>query len=156
MDRDAAAVRIIPPLVPLAAILAGAALGKLWPVPPGPAFAGPMHIWIGGVVVGAAIAFAGWAAVVMRRTGQSPNPIKPTPSIIPHGPYAFSRNPMYLSLVLLSFGFAVLLANVWILLLAIVSAWVLYRFAILPEEAYLERKFGEPYRSYRQRVRRWL
>jgi protein-S-isoprenylcysteine O-methyltransferase Ste14 len=155
-EKDAAAVRIIPPLVPLVAILAGVALGRLWPIPAGAAFAGPAHRWIGGLIVAGAVAFAAWAVVVMRRTGQSPNPTESTPEIIAHGPYVFSRNPMYLSMILLCLGFAVLLGNAWILLLTPVCGWVLYRLAILPEEAYLERKFGESFRSYRQRVRRWI
>jgi protein-S-isoprenylcysteine O-methyltransferase Ste14 len=63
---------------------------------------------------------------------------------------------MYLQMVLGCVGFAIILRNTWILLLAPVCAWVLHRFAILPEEAYLERKFGERYLSYKRRVRRWI
>lgn len=44
----------------------------------------------------------------------------------------------------------------WILLLTPVGAWILHRFAILPEEAYLERKFDDAYLAYKRRVRRWL
>jgi protein-S-isoprenylcysteine O-methyltransferase Ste14 len=71
-------------------------------------------------------------------------------------PFRFTRNPMYLQLVLACIGFAIVLTNIWILLLTPLSAWVLYRYAILPEERYLERKFGEKYLSYKRRVRRWL
>lgn len=53
-------------------------------------------------------------------------------------------------------GFALLLSNLWILLLTPPGTWVLHRFAILPEEAYLERRFGEAYLAYKARVRRWL
>ena len=53
-------------------------------------------------------------------------------------------------------GVAVTLANAWILLLTPLGGWVLQRWAILPEEAYLERKFGDTYRAYKDRVRRWL
>jgi protein-S-isoprenylcysteine O-methyltransferase Ste14 len=63
---------------------------------------------------------------------------------------------MYLQMVLGGIGFAIILANVWILLLTPMGAWVLQRFAILPEEAYLERKFGEEYLSYKRKVPRWL
>jgi protein-S-isoprenylcysteine O-methyltransferase Ste14 len=63
---------------------------------------------------------------------------------------------MYLQMVLVCIGIAVMLMNVWILLLTPVCAWVLQRFAIVPEEAYLEGKFGDTYRAYKGRVRRWI
>jgi protein-S-isoprenylcysteine O-methyltransferase Ste14 len=53
-------------------------------------------------------------------------------------------------------GLAVILSNVWILVLTPLCAWALYRFAIRPEETYLERKFGDGYLNYKRRVRRWL
>ena len=63
---------------------------------------------------------------------------------------------MYLQIVLGCIGFSIFLANMWILLLTPLCAWVLHRFAILPEKVYLERKFGEVYLAYKRRVRRWL
>jgi protein-S-isoprenylcysteine O-methyltransferase Ste14 len=53
-------------------------------------------------------------------------------------------------------GFAILLMNVWIAILTPVGAWLLQKLAIEPEEAYLERKFGEAYLKYKRRVRRWI
>jgi protein-S-isoprenylcysteine O-methyltransferase Ste14 len=49
-----------------------------------------------------------------------------------------------------------MLMNWWVLVLTPVAAWMLQRLAILPEEAYLERKFGDDYLAYKRRVRRWL
>jgi protein-S-isoprenylcysteine O-methyltransferase Ste14 len=63
---------------------------------------------------------------------------------------------MYLQMVLICIGVAVIRMDVWILALTPVCAWLLQRFAILPEEAYLERKFGDSYRAYKGRVRRWI
>jgi protein-S-isoprenylcysteine O-methyltransferase Ste14 len=63
---------------------------------------------------------------------------------------------MYLQMVLGCIGFAMMLRNMWILLLTPVAARMLHLFAILPEEAYLERKFGENYRSHKRKVRRWI
>jgi Phospholipid methyltransferase len=79
-----------------------------------------------------------------------------TTEIVEGGPFRISRNPMYLQMVLICIGVAVMLMNVWILLLVPVCAWVLYKFAILPEETYLQSKFGEVYLAYKRRVRRWL
>jgi protein-S-isoprenylcysteine O-methyltransferase Ste14 len=59
-------------------------------------------------------------------------------------------------MVLVCVGVAVILMNWWILALTPVCGWLLQRFAILPEEAYLERKFGDTYLAYKRRVRRWL
>jgi protein-S-isoprenylcysteine O-methyltransferase Ste14 len=155
-SSDAAEVRILPPLVPLATVLAGIALQILIPLPRGPMGAGRVHVWIGGLILASAITLAIWAVATMQRTGQSPNPHSPTPSIIESGPYRISRNPMYLQLVLATLGLAILLGNLWLLILTPVCAWVLLHYAILPEEDYLQRKFGEPYLAYCRRVRRWL
>jgi len=93
---------------------------------------------------------------LFRQSGQDENPWKPTPNLVERGPFRITRNPMYLQMIIVPIGVAVILANVWILLLTPLSGWVLQRFAILPEEAYLERKFGNTYRAYRRRVRRWV
>ena len=155
--KDAAAVRIFPPAVPLATILLGIALNRIAPIDLGFDVAAPLRIALGGaIVVGAILCLGAWPVALMRRSGQSENPWKPTTRILERGPYRFTRNPIYLQMVLASFGFGVMLANVWIFLLTPIGAWVLQRLAILPEEAYLERKFGDAYRDYRRRVRRWL
>ena len=97
-----------------------------------------------------------YPVILLRRTRQSENPWTPTTEIVKDGPFRFTRNPLYLQMVLGCIGFSIILRNIWILLLTPLCAWVLQIFAILPEEAYLERKFGESYRSYKRRVRRWL
>ena len=154
---DAAAVRVFPPAVPLLTILTGVAFNRLWPLDPGWAFATPERYWIGGVIVAGSILGLGlWSVVLVRRSGQSENPWKPTTAIVERGPFRISRNPMYLQMVVACIGFAVVLINFWILALTPLCAWILHRFAIRPEEAYLERKFGDSYRTYKRRVRRWL
>jgi protein-S-isoprenylcysteine O-methyltransferase Ste14 len=156
-EKDAAAVRVFPPAVPLVTILIGVGLNRVWALDWGVAVPAPERYWIGGAMVAAAILALGlWPVVLFRRSGQSENPWKPTSSIVERGPYRFTRNPMYLQMVLVCVGVAILLMNWWILLLTPVGAWVLQRLAIVPEEAYLERKFGEAYVAYKRRVRRWF
>jgi protein-S-isoprenylcysteine O-methyltransferase Ste14 len=156
-ERDAAAVRIFPPLVPLLTILVGIGLDQLWPIDPGFTFPAPERYWLGGLIVGGALLGLGlWSVIALRRTGQSEHPWKPTTEIVQRGPFSITRNPLYLQMVLVCVGVALMLVNVWILVLTPVCAWVLLRVAILPEEAYLERKFGEAYLAYKRRVRRWL
>ena len=97
-----------------------------------------------------------WPVVLFRRSGQSEMPWTPTSSIVVRGPYRFTRNPMYLQMVLVCIGCAVLLVNLWILVFTPLVLLALYIYAIRPEEEYLERKFGDAYRHYRRRVRRWI
>jgi protein-S-isoprenylcysteine O-methyltransferase Ste14 len=156
-SRDAAAVSVFPPAIPLIAILAGVGLQYVWPMDVGAAIPRVARYWIGGTIFGGAVLLlGGWSVLIMRRSGQSENPWKPTTQIIERGPYRLTRNPMYLQMVVACVGVAVVLANVWILILVPVCAWALQVLAILPEEEYLERKFGEQYLAYKRRVRRWL
>jgi protein-S-isoprenylcysteine O-methyltransferase Ste14 len=155
--RDVAAVRIFPPGVPLVTILAGVGLNRLWPVGFGSLLPMLARRWLGGLIVaGAFLGLGLWSVVLMRQGGQSENPWKPTLRIVERGPYRITRNPMYLQMVLVCVGLAIFLANPWILLLTPVGGWLLHRFAILPEEAYLEGKFGDAYLAYKRRVRRWI
>lgn len=154
---DAARVRVFPPGVPLITILLGQVLQRLWPIAESLELAPLVRYGGGGLIVFGSIFGIGLRAVrTMRRSGQDENPWKPTPSIIESGPYRFTRNPMYLQILIVCIGFAILLGNPWIVLLTPVAGWVLYRLAIRPEEEYLERKFGETYLAYKRRVRRWI
>lgn len=155
--EDAAAVRIFPPGVPLFTILLGVGMNWLWPIPSGFPLPSPERYWIGGVIVVSSILCLGlWSVLLFRRGGQSENPWKPTPHIEERGPFRITRNPMYLQMILVCIGAAIVLANWWILVLTPVAGWTLQRFAISPEEAYLEQRFGETYMAYKRRVRRWL
>jgi protein-S-isoprenylcysteine O-methyltransferase Ste14 len=156
-QNDAAAVRVFPPGVPLAVIILGVALEWLVPIDVGFGLPPAWRYAVGAAIVAGAILGLGlWSVALFRRSGQDENPWKPSPVLVERGPFRISRNPMYVQMMLVCVGFAVLLANVWILLLTPVGAWVIQRLAILPEEAYLERKFGDDYRAYKRRVRRWI
>lgn len=155
--RDAARVRVLPPGVPLITILLGQVLQRFWPILPALDLPPLVRYGLGGTIVLGAVLGLGYRAVrTMRSTGQDENPWKPTPSLIESGPYRFTRNPMYLQLIIICIGFSVILQNPWILLLTPLAAGALQELAIRPEEAYLERKFGDTYLDYKRRVRRWL
>lgn len=154
-NGDGAAVRLPPPLVYLLAVIGGALLHAfVLPLPFGFAF---------GARVGAAVAVAilglglmAGAIGLFRRTGQDPKPWKATPEVISDGVYRFTRNPMYVGMALLQAGIGIGLANAWIVALVPPVLFIVYATAIRPEEAYLERKFGERYSAYKNSVRRWL
>lgn len=157
MVKDAAEVRIIPPAVPLVTILVGVLLQYLWPIATGFEIPRLVRFVVGGSIVGGAVLGLGlWSVVTMRRTGQTENPYAPTTEIVERGPFRLTRNPMYLQMVLVCFGVSIILTNIWLLVLTPVCAWILQNFVIAPEEAYLERKFGDRYLDYKKRVRRWL
>jgi protein-S-isoprenylcysteine O-methyltransferase Ste14 len=156
-QQDAAAVQVFPPAVPLLTILIGIGINHLWPIDVEFPFPKIWRYSVGGAIIAGALFCLGlWSVVLFRQSGQSENPWKPTPQLVDRGPFRITRNPMYLQMILICVGIAVILGNVWILIMTPFSAWALQRFAILPEEVYLERKFGAQYLAYKHRVRRWL
>ncbi len=152
---DAASVRLPPPLVYLAAVMAGF-LGQ--------ATVAPLGFELGAVLrIGASALFALLGAALLagaiglfRRTGQDPEPWKPTPVIVSSGVYRLTRNPMYVGMAAIQLGIGIAAQNGWILLLLPVVLAIVYASAIRHEEAYLERKFGAAYLDYKRSVRRWL
>jgi protein-S-isoprenylcysteine O-methyltransferase Ste14 len=115
-----------------------------------------LRIALGVAVICGGVAILGGAFSVFRRIGQHPDPRKPTPTIARDGPYRFTRNPMYLGGSLIQLGLGIAIGNAWIVLLLVpVVGFIHYR-AILPEERYLEEKFGDEYASFKASVRRWI
>jgi protein-S-isoprenylcysteine O-methyltransferase Ste14 len=151
---DTAHVIIRPPLAWGLAVLAGLALHWLVPVPflrtDLPA------IWLGAMVFVLALALFAWAIVTMTRAGSNVPTNRPTTTIVESGPYRFTRNPIYLGMFLGLIGLAIALDNLWLLLTLGPFALVIRYGVVTREEAYLDRKFGDVYRAYRSRVRRWL
>jgi protein-S-isoprenylcysteine O-methyltransferase Ste14 len=84
------------------------------------------------------------------------NPAKPTRRIVCEGPFRYSRNPLYLALLLLLGGIAALRCSLWLVCAMIILFVLLECFAIRPEEKYLADKFGDEYFEYKASVRRWL
>jgi protein-S-isoprenylcysteine O-methyltransferase Ste14 len=106
--------------------------------------------------IGAAVALAG--VLSFRRAQTTVNPLKPETSaaLVSTGVYSFTRNPMYLGMVLALFAWAVYLPSIWPLLGPVLFALYITRFQIAPEERVLDGLFGAPFAAYKQRVRRWL
>ncbi len=112
---------------------------------------------LGALIVVFALVGLGYRSLRTIRVGeQTEHPWKPTFHLVEAGPFRFTRNPMYVQMILVQLGFAVALANPWIGALLPVTALGLHYTAILPEEAYLLAKFGEDYADYQRRVPRWL
>lgn len=155
--RDAARVRVFPPAVPLVAIISGIVLERMIPISSQFPVPIPARYVVGnGIVILSALLLGAWAVLLFRTGGQTENPWKPTTRIERRGPYRWTRNPMYLQMVLICVGLSIALANWWILLLTPLVAWLLLVLAIKPEEEYLQAKFGEEYLRYKREVRRWF
>ncbi|ANV99239.1 protein-S-isoprenylcysteine methyltransferase [Bradyrhizobium icense] len=151
---DTANVIVRPPIAWALAVLAGFALNWLMPLPFLPA-ALPAG-WLGAIVFALALALFGWAISTMTRAGSNVPTNLPTTTIVDTGPYRFTRNPIYLGMVLGLIGLAIAFNNFWLLMTLAPFALVIRHGVIAREEAYLERKFGDVYRRYCARVRRWL
>jgi protein-S-isoprenylcysteine O-methyltransferase Ste14 len=151
---DTAQVTIRPPLALALAIIAGLTLNWLvpWPFRPADLLAG----WLGAMVFFFALALVAWAIVTIERAGSKVPTNLPTTTIVESGPYRFTRNPIYLGMFLGLTGLAILLNNLWVLMMLVPFALVIRYGVVAREEAYLEQKFGDVYRGYRSRVRRWL
>jgi protein-S-isoprenylcysteine O-methyltransferase Ste14 len=99
---------------------------------------------------------AGWAIRTMFRAGDSPDPERPVRVLVTNGPFAFTRNPIYLGFAFLYGGVAIFFDSPVTLLLLPVVLYVHTRVIIEREEAYLQNRFEADYSSYKGRVRRWL
>lgn len=152
--EDGADVRVLPPVLFLGSIALGVVLG--WLAPLSLAAGGRLRVLLGLALIALGIGAGVWTIAWMRRTKQDPDPRKPTPELIFAGPFRLSRNPIYVGMALVQAGAGLALGNVWVLLLLPPTLFVLVRYVIEREEAYLAHKFGEPYESYRRAVRRWL
>jgi protein-S-isoprenylcysteine O-methyltransferase Ste14 len=111
--------------------------------------------------VGAAliVVLAGWNSWALRLMGRHRTALLPggsTTTILDRGPFRVSRNPLYLGLIALDLGLALLWPSFWAVALLPAGVAALWWGSVLPEERYLSEKFGAEYEAYRARVRRWL
>jgi protein-S-isoprenylcysteine O-methyltransferase Ste14 len=148
-----------PPLLFAAALLLGFAVDHLLPLTFPIAGTGLTHD-ISAIVAGALIlgGVAVFAASIRNFTGAA-TPVqgtRPTTALVTAGIHGLSRNPIYLGMFMTYCGIGLAVRSPWILILVLPLA-VLIRYGVVArEEAYLERRFGDVYRDYKARVRRWL
>ena len=121
-----------------------------WPLEPArpPALLG-VAMLVSGVVLNI------WAERLFRTSGVGVCPFSPVPSLVKKGPYRFTRNPMYLGLVLISASVPLITGlhvNLWAA--AALAAWLHFRF-VLPEEEFLQERLGVSYLAYASRTPRW-
>lgn len=150
---DTPNVRIIPPLVYLAGLIAGLIVTAWIPT----RVVGDSIAWpVGGVLLLCGMALAASALVRFSGAGTTIRPDRAASQLVVAGPYRLSRNPMYVGLAAIYLGIAIGAQSLWALLLLPVVLSIIQRRVIEREEVFLERRFGAAYRDYRTRVRRWL
>jgi protein-S-isoprenylcysteine O-methyltransferase Ste14 len=152
-DSDTSGVRVPPPAYYLAGLLAGVALELAFPIDGPPFFVVLPVALIWGALW---LALDGAAMLHFRRAGTGMVPLNPSTALVTSGPYRFTRNPMYLGMAALYIALAVALGVIWALTLLPLVIAIVDQLVISREEAYLVRKFGQPYCDYMERVRRWL
>jgi protein-S-isoprenylcysteine O-methyltransferase Ste14 len=152
--RDNSEAVIPPPIAWGLAVALGVILDGLRPTPlMGAAAALP---WVGGVVFAAGLTLAIWARAALGKAETPVETYRPTTRIVMSGPYRWSRNPIYLAMLLGQTGLGIGLNSLW-LLSSLAPFFLVIRYGVIArEEAYLERKFGTDYLAYKARVRRWL
>lgn len=144
-----------PPLLIVAVVVIGWLAGRLYPLRwPG---LDDLSARLVGYGLGAAgIALVAWSIVTLYRAGTTVLPDRGADRLVTSGPFSWRRNPIYMGHVLIFLGLAELTHNVWFAILAPVYALAVFWLAILPEERHLEERFGDSYRDYKERTRRWF
>jgi protein-S-isoprenylcysteine O-methyltransferase Ste14 len=154
--KDIPGIIAPPPLIALSAVLIGLLLDWQAPVHILATLLGPWwRGFLGGVLVasGFAIGFAGRQRFVEAETNM--NPWKPALHLATAGVYRHMRNPMYVGMLVIAGGLGIAFASDWTLVMILPIALVMHYGVVAREERYLEAKFGEPYRQYKERVARW-
>lgn len=147
-------VKLPPPVWTAVYLLLAAGVSRLLGAPKLPG----LHVVPLGVAL-VAIAWIPslWAFILFRAEGTEINPVSLTNrKLVARGPYRFTRNPMYLGLVILSAGIAIWVGT-WPFLLVPIAVFATANWVHIPfEEAKMRRQFGEEYDSYVRKVRRWV
>jgi protein-S-isoprenylcysteine O-methyltransferase Ste14 len=142
-----------PPLLYGGAFLVVLVFRWLWPMP---IFGHVVALWPGLMFVVLGVGIAIWGRRTLQTAGTNVNPALPATAIVNSGPFRFSRNPLYLALTLLYFGLTLAFNTWWGIVVLAPLLIIMHRGVVLREERYLEQKFGETYRQYRSKVRRYL
>jgi protein-S-isoprenylcysteine O-methyltransferase Ste14 len=155
-DPGTAGVVARPPVLFLAALLLGLALDYLLPVPVAILQGGLVHRTAAGVLILAGLALA---SAGIRNFAHAATPVptnQPVRALVTTGIHGWTRNPIYVGMFLIYGGIAIAARSPWALLLTLPLAITIRYGVVAREEAYLERRFGDAYRDYKGRVRRWL
>lgn len=148
-------IRVHPPVLFAGGLAAGWLLERVMPLPLGPT-ASPSRLAAALAIATIGVAIALWAVLLFRRVRTGIPVHHAVTSLVTGGPYRWSRNPIYLGLVLVYAAAALALNIAWPLILLPAVLLALHALVIRREEALLARLFGDSYRAYARSVRRWF
>lgn len=143
-----------PPLLVSMAVLVAISLGAVLPGPFWLSY--PAFVIFGRTVMAIGLGLDLWAMFAMWRHGANILPHRAATALVTTGPFAWSRNPIYLGNTVLLAGAAFAFRDPWFLPAAFASAYAVTRLAIRREEAHLARSFGAEWENYRRRTARWI
>jgi protein-S-isoprenylcysteine O-methyltransferase Ste14 len=143
-----------PPVLFGAALLIALLLHELHPLPIAPPSGWPRLLGIPAIVLG--LLLSGWVIRAFGRAATPVPPYRPTRRLVVDGPYRYTRNPDYVGQTLTYLGIALVARSGWALLILPLVLVAVQHGVVRREERYLETRFGQPYRDYMARVRRWL
>lgn len=142
-----------PPLIYLGSLVLGLLLNRMFPVPFLPR---GMARVLGWSLLGGGALLMSWFVWTMRRADTPIDPRESVSNLVTDGPFRYTRNPGYLSMMFIYAGLTSLANALWAILLLPATLVAIQRGVIEREERYLERKFGDEYLRYKARVRRWV
>jgi protein-S-isoprenylcysteine O-methyltransferase Ste14 len=156
--HDAATAGVItrPLFLYFGCLILGLVLDRLLPLPPTLPVSALMHWTAGGGLILLSVAIV---AASIRNFSRAATPVptnQPVRALVTTGIHGWSRNPIYVGLFVCYVGIGLVACSPWILVLALPLAITIRYGVVAREEAYLERRFGDTYRDYKVRVRRWL
>lgn len=152
-QKDNPRVIAPPPFIFLSFLALGYFINRFYPIA---ILEQPLNTIIAAVFFVYAALTSGLAFYYMIKSGTNVDVRKPANTIVTTSVYSYTRNPMYLSMVILLVAFSLLFNALWITLVIPFFIYVMQKGVIEREEAYLENKFGDQYLQYKNRVRRWI
>jgi protein-S-isoprenylcysteine O-methyltransferase Ste14 len=145
-----------PPFLFLAGLLAGYVLDRVLPLSFAVPGRGPSHLVVAGSLILIGLGFAVAGIGNFSRAGTPVPTNEPTRALVTTGIHGWTRNPIYLGMFLLYGGIGIAARSPWTLVLTLPLAITVRYGVVAREETYLEHRFGDAYRDYKARVRRWL
>lgn len=154
-SSDNSGVLIFPPLIPLSILVVGIILNFVVPLDLLSHVPLLVRIAVGIIAFVVGLGMVIGANRIFRHIGTNVNPSQPTRVLATTGVFTWTRNPMYVGGSIVLLGIAIGCALDWVPLLLVLSLPLVHYGIILREERYLERKFGDEYRSYKKKVPRY-
>jgi len=145
--------RIVPPIYLLAALFGMLALHHTLPLA---RLEAPLLRWLGGIVMIGGVALSAAGAGTFRRAGTPVRPFEEATTLVTTGPYRWTRNPMYLGMLLVLAGTGIALASLTPLVVIPAFFLLIRNGFIRHEEAAMAECFGDQFTDYCGKVRRWI